>query len=350
MNQSNLKVMVRGAYDVQKLRIQMGNRIVANFKAKMGLAPGTSEDELDVESKEMLKDLRYRYTKITDGVAAVLKGARMFPRRSEFKGDKVISTYTELCLLAQYIELEADEKRHFSRLESVLSEYPIYTEYLEKVKGIGPAMAGVIISEIDIHKAQYPSSLWLLAGLDTVVWFELKKRLHPDAPDKLYRRHPVGYRTAGPARVGVDENWFRLYADDMTPLGDYGLPPVGTPGLWQGRSRKAEHLVRVKYVNAAGEEAERNSITFNPFLKTKLIGVLGTSFLRAGDNPYSRIYRAYKEKLERNPVHADKTKGHRHNMAIRFMVKSFLTDLHREWRALEGYEPTAPYWEAKAAA
>lgn len=349
MSVSNLKVLVRGAYDVQKLRIQMGNRIVANFKAKLGQAPTTSEDELDDNGKEILKDLRMRYSKITDGVSAVLNRTRIFPRQSEFKGDKVISTYTELCLLAQYIELETDENRHFSRLESVLAEYPIYTQYLKKVKGIGPAMAGVILSEIDIHKAKYPSSLWLLAGLDTVVWFELKARLHPDAPDRIYRRHPAGYRTAGPERVGVEDDWFRLYADDLTPLGDYGLPPVGTQGLGLGRSRKAEHLIRVKYVNSAGEEAERNSITFNPFLKTKLVGVLGSSFLRAGDNPYSRIYRTYKEKLERNPAHAAKTKGHRHNMAIRYMVKAFLTDLHREWRALEGYEPTQPYWEAKAA-
>lgn len=349
MNQSNLKILVRGTYDVQKLRIQMGNRIVANFKAKLGQAPSTSEDELDDDSKEMLKDLRMRYTKITDGVTSILGGAKMFPKRSQFKGDKVISTYTELCLLAQYIEHEDNEKRHFSRLESILAEYPIYTDYLKSVKGVGPAMAGVIISEIDISKSKYPSSLWAYAGLDTAVWFELKKRHHPAAPEKLHRRHPPGYRTAGPARVGVNDDWFMLYDDAGTSLGEYGLPAPGTPGLWQGRSRKAEHLVRVKYTTKSGEEAERNSITHNPFLKSKVTQVLGSSFLRAGDNTYSRIYRAYKARLEQNPAHATKTKGHRHNMAIRFMVKAFLTDLHRTWRAMEGFEPTVPYQEAKAA-
>lgn len=35
---SNLKTIVRGAYDIQKNRIQTGNRIVGNFKAKLGLA------------------------------------------------------------------------------------------------------------------------------------------------------------------------------------------------------------------------------------------------------------------------------------------------------------------------
>ena len=54
-NQHDLRVMVRGAYDLQKLRIQMGNRIVGNFKAKLGQAPGESEDDaLDAEGKKIL--------------------------------------------------------------------------------------------------------------------------------------------------------------------------------------------------------------------------------------------------------------------------------------------------------
>ena len=35
--QTNIRVMVRGAYDLQKLRIQTGNRIVVNFKARVSL-------------------------------------------------------------------------------------------------------------------------------------------------------------------------------------------------------------------------------------------------------------------------------------------------------------------------
>ena len=35
MDSNNLKPLVRGAYDIQKLRIQTSNRIVANFKAKL---------------------------------------------------------------------------------------------------------------------------------------------------------------------------------------------------------------------------------------------------------------------------------------------------------------------------
>ncbi len=71
---SNLKTMVRGAYDIQKLRIQMGNRIVMNFKAKLGQESSTPEEEMDEDGKRILKDLRVRYRKITDGVTNFLGG------------------------------------------------------------------------------------------------------------------------------------------------------------------------------------------------------------------------------------------------------------------------------------
>ena len=276
---SNIRTMVRGAYDIQKLRIQMGNRIVGNFKAKLGQEPSKPESDLGAEEINALKTLREHYKKITDGI-------KMFPKQTTFKGDEVISDYTELCLLAQYVDLESEEARHFSRLGQILKDYPIFTEFLTKVKGIGPAMAGVIVSEIDIHKAKYPSSLWAYAGLD-----------------------------------------------------------VAQDG--QGRSRKKEHLVERDYINKDGEAAKRVSITFNPFLKAKLIGVLASSFLRSGNEQYAKLYNDYKHRLENHERHKDKTKGHRHNMAMRYMVKQFLVDLYREWRALEGLEVAPDYNEAK---
>lgn len=275
---SNLRTIVRGAYDIQKLRIQMGNRIVGNFKAKIGQEPSKPETALDAEGQMILKQLRLAYKKITDGVTT-------FPRQKTFKGDEVISDYTELVLLSQYLELETSEDRHFRLLGNVLKEYPIFSEFLDGVKGVGPAMAGVIVSEFNIHEARYASSLWKYCGLDVI-----------DG---------------------------------------------------EGRSRKKHHLVKRKYVDKDGCEQERDSITFNPFLKTKLVGVLGPSFLRAGDNKYSRIYRDYKLRLESRPDLVEESKGRRHNMAIRYMVKMFLIDLYTAWRKLEGLPVAPSYAEGK---
>ncbi len=277
---SNIKTLVRGAYDLQKLRIQMGNRIVINFKAKLGQEPSKKEDEMDAAGKRILKNLRAHYKKITDGITT-------FPKQKTFKGDEVISDYTELVLISQYMALEANETNHFRFLGHVLSDYPVYTEFLEGVVGIGPAMAGVIISEIDIHKARYPSSLWAYAGLD-----------------------------------------------------------VAQDG--QGRSRRKEHLTETEYTTKDGETATKKGITFNPFLKTKLIGVLGSSFLRAGENcVYNKIYYEHKTRLENHDKYKDVSKGHRHAMAIRYMIKLFLVDLYKAWRALEGLPVAPSYQEAK---
>lgn len=274
---SDIKIMVRGAYDIQKLRIMMGNRIVANFKAKLGQKPGMSEEELEEAEKTILGTLRASYKKITDGVTTL-------PRQSSFKGDEVISSYTELVLVDQYLSLEQQEDKQFSRLKNVLKDFPIYNEFLADVHGIGPAMAGVILSEINIHAAQYPSSLWKYAGLDVA-------------------------------------------------------------GDGKGRSRKKEHLVNRDYIDKDGEPATRVGITFNPFLKTKLVGVLGSSFIKqsATKCPYRKIYDDYKHRLENMPAHADKSKGHRHNMAVRYAVKRFLADLYVAWRKLEGLPVATEY-------
>jgi len=278
---SNLKTIVRGAYDIQKNRIQTGNRLVGNFKAKLGQAPSEKEDTIDNDGQKILADLRKSHRLLTEGVAS-------FPRQSTFKGDEVISDYTELCLVDNYLELETQENNHFKRLGNILKGYPIYSEFLEGVRGVGPAMAGVILSEIDITKAEYPSSLHKYAGLDVA-------------------------------------------------------------GDGQGRSRKKEHLEESNYVDKDGVVQTKKGLTFNPFLKTKLVGVLGSSFVKqpADKCKYRKIYDDYKHRLEHMDAHKEKSKGHRHNMAVRYMIKIFLIDLYNEWRSLEGLPVAPTYSEAK---
>ena len=281
-----LRTQVRGVYDLQKLRIQMGNRIVANVKARdMGNKPSVPESEaLDKEDKKYLDRLRADYKKIMDGLQEI-------PTPRKFVAIGLISDYAFLSLFDQYVQMEKMEERQFALLEKSLQEFPVWTHYLKEVRGIGPALAGIIISEIDITKAKYPSSLWKYAGLDTV------------------------------------------NTED---------------GRNVGRSRKKESLVKKVYINKDGEEAERDSITFNPFLKTKLIGVAGSSFLRVGEKGvYAKIYNDYKNRLTHRPDCAGLSKLHIHNRSIRYMIKQFLVDLHREWRKLEGFPPSVPYSEGK---
>lgn len=280
-----LKAFVRGAYDLQKMRMQTGNRICAEWREQNGQKSGEKQEELSDEAKITMDVIKRSYSRLTDGLVNL-------PTAAKFDGDEVISSYTMLCLVDQYIQMEKDEARHFRRMGKILEDYPIWTEFMQGVCGVGPAMAGVIISEIDIHKATYPSSLFRYAGLDV-------------APN--------------------DE------------------------GVMAGRSRKKWHLEESEYEDSEGNIKKKKGITFNPFLKTKLVGVLGTSFLKQKPErcKYRQVYDDYKNRITNMPAHKDKSKGHRHNMAIRYCVKQFLIDLYMEWRPLEGLDVYGTYAEEK---
>lgn len=382
-----VRSMVRGIYDLQHLRIQSGNRLAANFRVGLGQTPdGMSEEDMDKEQKKVLDLLRQSYSRITDGIveqhsermvednenSEVVVAAKL-PTRKKFKGDGLISNYTELVLVHQYLELLGSETKHFKQLETILDDYPIYTEFLKGVAGVGPAMAGIIISEIDIHKAKYPSSLWMYAGLDTVT---IGKYTNDKGEEKIV-----------PARV-LDAH-YSVSSDEYLAEGKYKVTFYN-----EGRSRKEHALVDRTYTKADKTEDVRKSITFNPWLKTKLIGVLGGAFLKAsritvdgkrlggakrlalaiehgfeGDKKdqtqvdaylgmrgmkvvnesgvYNKIYYDYKNRLDNNPAHDAKSAGHKHNMAVRYAVKMFLQELYSVWRKLENLPVAVPYAEAK---
>lgn len=275
--QTIIKNMTRGVYDIQQLRIQMGNRLVSNFKAKIGVEASKKEEESDEATKKILKMIKTSYDSITEGVSQVSK-------RTEFKYDGVISNYSELILVDLYITTIADEERHMRRLSTIVEEHPLWDAFFKDIRGVGGTMAGVILSEIDIEKAKYVSSIWKYAGLDVI-----------DG---------------------------------------------------EGRSRKKEHLEETEYVDKEGEVKTKKGITFNPFLKTKLVGVLGSSFLRSGGK-YREVYDDYKNRIQNSEKHSDKSKGHIHNMAVRYMVKMFLKDLYPVWKEIEGLEAHPTYQEAK---
>lgn len=287
-----IRVMVRGGYAIQKLRIQMGNRLYANFRSKvLELSPNMSESELAAAEKKVLETLRKDYFTITEGVVQLLKN-------SKFKSVGIISDFSEFCLIHQYLSLEEQEESAFKQLKNEIVKYPIYTDFLANVKGCGPTMSAVIISEIDIHAAKYPSSLHKYCGLDVVLRYEKEGKV------------------------------IEL---------EYG----------EGRRMEKHHLVERQYTDDEGVEKTKMSITFKPFLRSKLLGVLAPSFIRAGENHYSKIYYDYKQRLENTPRHAAKTKVHRHRMALRYMIKQFLIDLHIKWRELENLPVYPSYAEGK---
>jgi len=293
-NAMDIRNTVKGIYDIQKLRIASGNRVVANFYIKMGIEPGEKVDGLEEKDKKMIKELQTEYKRITDMIVESNMLTKTAIKRSLEKGSiNIISDEAEYSLVKSYMHLLESEEEATKSLAKQINNYPIYNEFLKGVKGCGTLMSGVIISEFDIYSARHCSSFWKYAGLDVV--------------------------------VSEDE--------DGNIVGE-------------GRSRKAKHLVDVEYADKNGEIKTKKSITYNAFLKSKLIGVLGGCLIKSQGYYYTDVYLGYKNRISLDPARAEYSKDRLNKMAIRYMIKMFLRDLWMEWRALEGLSVTEP-WEVK---
>lgn len=352
MFNQRVRTQVRSAYQMQDLRIQTGNRIAANFRRKLGIPEG---EEADEDQKDILYRLKKSYDRITEGIARITA-------RRKYEYDGVISNYAELRLVDHFLHLVDEEKRIFRDVERSLEGIDVWDDFLTDVKGVGPAMGGCIISELDPHKAPYPSSFFRYCGVDVVSEWELDGyewekgytgngqppevelkttrewvwKNNPEKQDENVFDHVDfhehnGSVTAHCTRTVTDKNdnpWTLHVTYEQVTKG--------------GRSRRDEHLVEREYEDADGNIKTRRSLGFNPFIKTKLMGVLAPSFLRA-QGFYSELYYDYKHRLKHEDEHADKTDGHIHMMAQRWMIKQFLIDLHVKWRDLEDLPVTKPY-------
>lgn len=182
---------------------------------------------------------------------------------------------------------EEIEKKLVKNLETILKNIPIYNTFLKNVKGCGPIMSAVIIAEFDIHKADTVSKLCSFAGINPNMTFGRKYKTNPDGTKEIYTTD---------VKIRADK------------LSEGYLAP------------------------------------FNKRLRTKLCGVLASSFIKCG-SPYRQFYDNIKMRYENHVNWKEKTKLHRHRAAIRYMIKMFLKDLYVAWRTIEGLPVRKPYEE-----
>ena len=109
------KSLVRTLYDMQHERIQTGNRICAEIKARLGQKPGTPEEKLDKEAKKYLKRARAEYRRITD--AFVLNKAHQY-LKVDFENYQII---TEPGMLV-FVELYVRQLAHEEHMAKVISK------------------------------------------------------------------------------------------------------------------------------------------------------------------------------------------------------------------------------------
>ena len=281
IKKGQIRSLVGGVYDIQKLRIATGNRIVASMRPDLVKSLSDAEG---VEEVHVLKDILAEYRNITDYFVNTCnsKGSIEKAINSVTPTPDYVKTKVEYALVQSYERL-VDAEAGLNRAVTVyVKQHPMWGLFFEGVKGCGPMMAAVCIAYLDPYQARHCSSFWKYCGLDVV---------------------------------------------------------TNDKGEQVGRQKY--HTVMVEYTDKA-----TRSITYNPFVKTKLLGVLAGSFLKAGaDTKYAKIYYDYKNRITQRDADISPIVAHRR--ASRYAVKMFLRDLWVAWRTYEGLEVSEPYEVAK---
>lgn len=193
-------------------------------------------------------------------------------------------------LVDAYEESKETEKGLSSSLKKELKGIPVYDNFLKDIKGVGPMMAAVIIAEYDIYKAHTISAMNQFTGLN--------------------------------------------------------------PGLVVGKKRIGDEIVATDKMIRGDCLTKGFVAPYNARLRAKMLGVLGPSFLKS-KSPYSKYYYDYKNRMKNNKKTiegkeiswCETTDKHRHNAAIRYMIKIFISDLYYAWRESEGLPTRCPYAE-----
>jgi len=204
-------------------------------------------------------------------------------------------TYNYFNAFSDYIKDE--ESKIEKMLKKELKKHRIYNEFLADVKGVGTVVAAWILSEFDIHKATTVSKLWQFSGLNPGL-------------------------VIGKKRVEQGDTYMYVPTDTLV-RGD----------------KQTAGFVR----------------PYNSKLRSVLIGILASGFIKA-KSPYAlNYYYPYKERLlneesiieggKKDEKWSEVSLGHRDNAAKRYMIKMFLKDLYVAWRTIEGLSVRPPYKE-----
>jgi hypothetical protein len=217
------------------------------------------------------------------------------------------------------------EKSLLKDIDEHLRTLPFYVKVLSdkvRFRGIGPTMAAVLLSEIQIHRQETPSQLWAFAGLAPVAARRCKKCQKTVSPAR-------GAEIGGPeggTEVGDDGEALYWKHDGTKPKGCVKIVPKAET-FTSGKAMKPTRGEKLKY---------------NAFFRSKLCGVLGPVLLQTG-SPWRKFYDDYKHR--KASAGWGTCDGHRHAAAIRYMIKMLLLEIWKEYREHEGLSVRPPYQE-----
>lgn len=267
--------------------------------------------------------------------------------------------------------LRDTEDRLTLQIEGNLAKFPIYTDWLYNVKGIGPRISGSIIAQtmirfVTVEAEEYETMTKSHAEHDAQTNFASQNGCDTQFP---YASQPGGDAQSSLASQETTGTQFtcafspeQLELAQKTEKGNYLVPTIRGIGAfdtvskywaWWGLDVRDGH---------APKRIKGENIDWNPKMRT-LSWKIAKQFVMQGDR-YRMIYDAEKLRLTAERIgeggelycphlaecqakltRRDKPacKGHIDAMAKRKSVKLFLSHLWEKWRELEGLPVRQPY-------
>lgn len=373
-----IRCLLSNVYDLQKLRISAGNRLVMSFYIQMGVKPSESPDNAEKDERKMIDKLKTDYKRITDGLSSENSTIKRVIKElsSEENGLQIVRNEVDYKLIESYMLLLEAEETQTKVLDKYVKGHPLWDTFFSKIKGCGTLMSACCIAYLDPYKARHVSSFFKYCGLDTVQ--DTDKEGNPlflTKEDSQVTRRKVrakyGYLdscgnqsfvTGLTSTNDFDAEGNELFKDTdgnlytkfivekiVDGVNTQVYEDIETGEEYVGDVTTSCHGRRMgdtemfEYIDKDGNTQLKRGITYNPVLKTKLMGVLTGCLLKAKDPTYAPIYYDYRNRLDNDKYKKDYTAGRKNMMAQRYMIKQFVRNLWTTWRDIEGLPVDNPY-------
>lgn len=347
-----LRMRTRHFYDLQKLRIALGNR---------ALDP---EDYVEVVNKKTGKTKKKKKVTLVsqmnealEQVIEQMRGSETVNLEVEVEGEAVllqpsssiVSEDDRRYYKQQSRVLELLEKQSLDEIHSLLKGEYMY-RWLRKEPGCGPTMSAVILSEVqmcepaDMHfLAGKPRNHYTVVDQDGREWKYFSVTFIDEVP-----RTVVDEETGERTKVKVKVQKTHVYVVDYDREGNERIrrdicPTVSSLWAYAGYAVNTSN-------NTAVRREKGVQFNWNPWLKTKLFVLAGCMLLMGDRSPRHEVFANAKHRWESEGrgIHISKKDGlekrrHLQLHATRVLIKSFLRDLWEEWRKHEGLPVLPPY-------
>ena len=225
------------------------------------------------------------------------------------------------------------ERWTLAQVETYTTTFPI-NKWLREQKGIGPAIAGFLLSEFDIHKAPRPSNFWSFAGLHVEDGAAPKPKKGEKLKWNKWLRSKLIFVLGGSFLKADNPEYRPLYDDyvnrKFTQLG----PCTLCNGTGQARKPKIDAETGCVDPEAGSNTKCWNCVGDTIKTKTKVNGKV-------------KISRTLSNRFTPDRAPWGKGDAHRHQAAIRYMIKIFLLNFWKQWRLVENLPIVPSYHEAK---